>query len=98
MQLCIVSSRALLLQHCQIFQFKEAIFESLGAGRFSVEEHAMAGAEPDKIFCNNVPRLAKSSVNIAQLAAELKDYKEPEASILLNSFKNGFSIHYSGPL
>ena len=42
--------------------------------------------------------MAKSPINVNQLEIELRDYKEPDASVLLNGFKSDFSIHYSGPI
>ena len=44
------------------------------------------------------PAMAQSPINVNQLEIELRDYKEPDASVLLNGFKSGFSIHYSGPI
>ena len=50
--------------------------------------------------CSSIspPSLARSPINVSQLEIELMDYKEPDASVLLNGFKSGFSIHYSGPI
>lgn len=47
---------------------------------------------------NNSPAMATSPINLNQLEIELRDYKEPDASVLLNGFRSGFSIHYSGPI
>ena len=52
----------------------------------------------DKTKNIDSPAMAKSPINVNQLEIELRDYKEPDASVLLNGFKFGFSIHYSGPI
>ena len=49
----------------------------------------------DHIHC---PSMAKSPINVDELERELRGYQEPDASILLEGFRSGFSIHYSGPI
>ena len=88
-------------QSCQYkIHIQGVVFEaSAGADAFQGEEGTSPVVGLDN-QCSSIspPSLAKSPINVNQLEIELRDYKEPDASVLLNGFKSGFSIHYSGPI
>lgn len=46
---------------------------------------------------HDTAKKAKSPINIDKLQLELTNYRQPEALCLLNGFKFGFPLHYSGP-
>ena len=59
-----------------------------------LEGHGLSFINSDIFFTLT---LAKSPINIHELEAGLVDYNNIDKAEILQSFKYGFKLHYSGP-
>ncbi|XP_053403684.1 uncharacterized protein LOC123554801 [Mercenaria mercenaria] len=94
--------------HCQKTQgvifnklAEKTFFEGVDSG--VVVDSTSIGAQGVQTESNNLPcddvhfKVAHSPINIQFLEIWLSKYKSHDANILLNGFKHGFRLNYSGP-
>lgn len=73
------------------------IFVAQGAEVHSEVGEAKTSTHTEKTNVSTIFALACSPVKVCELESDLSDYTQPDATYILNGFKFGFPLHYTGP-